>query len=1530
MMTCPHTLRALLERARLLSGLTARLVLTAGVILATGAALFVHTFVTNGAEQEFSAHVKEVHQTLLNRLEDHARILLGGAALFQSSETVTREEWCSFIRHQQFDALLPGIQGMGFSLLIPRPGLTGHLQTIRDEGFPDYSVKPEGERAYYSSIIYLEPFSERNLRAFGYDMLTEPVRRLAMEQARDTGAAALSGKVTLVQETAEDVQAGALMYVPVYRKGMPVRSVEQRRAALYGWVYSPYRMNDLFQGIFSKFLSQHGKTFHMAAFDGEHPVPEKLLCECHPNIHATLGKGMRFMKVLPIIFNGHRWTLCLTQANGHPLSADRLKVFGTWAGCVLVSVLLFVLIRTMQNTRAEAQRMAHALTLDLRRSKDKYRLLVDNSRDIIYTLSCDGTLSFASPAWHRLLGHPDGQVLGRRFQDFIHPEERVAFMTFLEATITSRQRQQNIEYRMRHHDGSWFWHNTSATPLTDEAGTVVGVEGSARDITERKRIEASLQQSAERLTVATRAGGVGIWDYDVVADRLLWDDQMYRLYGITREAFDCEYEAWQQALHPEDRQRSDEAVRQALSGEKDFNLDFRIVWPDASVHFIRGFATVQRDAAGQPLRMVGTNWDITDTKRTQAALRESEANFRTFFETLTDMIMVGTPEGRILYTNNAVTRILGYTPAELAEAHLLDLHPADKREEAEEIFAAMFRGERENCPLPLARKDGRPVPVETRVWFGKWNGADCLFGISKDLSAEQEAKQLFERLFRKNPSLIALSALSDRRFLDVNDTFLTKLGYTREDVLGRTSSEVGLFLDQDQLTRVADTIIKDGSITDAELQVRRKDGTVLVGLFSGEIINSQSQRYLLTVMNDITARKRAEAELARLSRLQHTLMRLATDFVNVQLEEQDAAIRQSLETMGQLIQADRAYLFAYDLKREVISNTHEWCNTGITPEIGNLQEIPFSLVPDWVAAHRRGEMMHVPDVTALPPDSGVRQVLEPQGIHSLITLPLMQASRCLGFVGFDAVREKRVWQEEEVSLLQVLAELYANFESRRAAEHEMRDLQNRLSEACHAAQEAARAKSLFLANMSHEIRTPLNAILGYAQIMRQTCQRCPTGERLKTISRSGEHLLRLLNDLLELARSDSHTLALSESAFDLYHALEDVRLMFVRQTDTQAVALELHRGPGVPQFICSDSGKIRQILVNLVSNALKFTAKGSVRVSACVLRTDPPRDITLAIDVHDTGTGIAANEVDRIFNVFEQSASGKQFGKGTGLGLPLSRRYAQRLGGDITVTSKQGEGSTFRFTFRTRVAELAELLPTRKICRLAPGQQACHVLAVDDDPASRDVLTAMLEPVGFTVETAGSAAEALSLLSQTHDIGLVLMDKQMPEMNGYEAVRILRTLPGGRRLAVLIVTASGDTDEKSSALAAEANGYVPKPVRRDTLLEEIRRVTGVRYEYDGPPSLDLVPKQPYALTSEALSALSSERQSSLYLALQRGDITQLRKLVEELSLDHAELAAEIGVLVNAYDYDRLLLLLAAVKEGTPDETPLPSRHRDDC
>ena len=256
--------------------------LSAGLLATALTVLLVKAHVEAATKVEFDFTCNKIRGRILSRLSAHEQILLSAAAFFEGTEGVTRQQWRRFVERQELGSRLAGTQGLGFARLIPRRRLAQHIQDIRAEGFPAYQVRPAGEREPYSAIVYLEPFKGLNLRAFGYDMLSEPVRREAMERACDRNAPALSAKVILVQETGTEVQAGTLMYMPVYRKGLPIDTVARRRAAIEGWVYSPYRMADLLRGILGGWDLANGSRICLEVYDGERAAPETLLYDSHP------------------------------------------------------------------------------------------------------------------------------------------------------------------------------------------------------------------------------------------------------------------------------------------------------------------------------------------------------------------------------------------------------------------------------------------------------------------------------------------------------------------------------------------------------------------------------------------------------------------------------------------------------------------------------------------------------------------------------------------------------------------------------------------------------------------------------------------------------------------------------------------------------------------------------------------------------------------------------------------------------------------------------------------------------------------------------------------------------------------------------------------------------------------------------------------------------------------------------------------------------------------------------------------------
>jgi CheY-like chemotaxis protein len=402
--------------------------------------------------------------------------------------------------------------------------------------------------------------------------------------------------------------------------------------------------------------------------------------------------------------------------------------------------------------------------------------------------------------------------------------------------------------------------------------------------------------------------------------------------------------------------------------------------------------------------------------------------------------------------------------------------------------------------------------------------------------------------------------------------------------------------------------------------------------------------------------------------------------------------------------------------------------------------------------------------------------------------------------------------------------------------------------------------------MSHELRTPLNAILGYSQLMARDPHATLTQqEYLETIARSGEHLLGLINDVLTMSQIEAGRTALQESAFDLHWQLYGLQEMFQVRTDDKGLALRLDIAPDAPRYVYADEGKLRQVLMNILSNAVKFTEKGGVTLRVGCQRQDAEaEDTTLSIEVEDTGAGIASEELDALFDPFVQTASGQQSQEGTGLGLPISRQFVDLMGGELDVNSIVGQGTTFRVRIpvalvtRDAVKGL-DLQPQRPVTGIEPGQTApdggsFRLLVVEDKPTNRELLIELLTPFGFDVRYAVNGAEGVEMWEawQPH---LVWMDMRLPVIDGYEATRQIkaRAEATSRSAIIVALTASAFEEEREVVLVAGCDDLVRKPFREGEIFDVLHRHLGVRF------ICETVTPVPEAAASHMLALIEAAR-----------------------------------------------------------------------
>ena len=459
-------------------------------------------------------------------------------------------------------------------------------------------------------------------------------------------------------------------------------------------------------------------------------------------------------------------------------------------------------------------------------------------------------------------------------------------------------------------------------------------------------------------------------------------------------------------------------------------------------------------------------------------------------------------------------------------------------------------------------------------------------------------------------------------------------------------------------------------------------------------------------------------------------------------------------------------------------------------------------------------------------------------------------------------------------------------------------------------QQANRAKSVFLANMSHEIRTPMNAILGFSQLMLRDQDLTPRQcQYLGTINRSGEHLLALINDVLEMSKIEAGRTTLNPSTFDLPALLKDLEMMFRIRTDEKRLSFAVKTVGDVPQFIVTDINKLRQVFINVLGNAVKFTELGGVDVRASVERHGEAGP-SLRVEVEDTGPGISRDDQDKLFRHFEQTKTGQQAGTGTGLGLAISREFVRLMGGDITLSSQVGKGSVFVIHLPLKEGDAHAVRAKgnpQHVLRLKPGQATCRVLIVDDIEDNRQLLAQLLAPIGFEVRLATNGAEAVQEFERWRP-HLILMDFRMPVMDGHEAIRIIRSMAGGEVPKIIAVTASAMDDNRQELMEIGADDFVGKPFREIELFQKMHAHLGVEYLYAEDPVA--AHEAAAEITPESLSAWPEDLIAPMREAVVTADLDELLARIGDVEGRDPRVAKELRRLAEGFEYQRLIDLFS--------------------
>ena len=468
-----------------------------------------------------------------------------------------------------------------------------------------------------------------------------------------------------------------------------------------------------------------------------------------------------------------------------------------------------------------------------------------------------------------------------------------------------------------------------------------------------------------------------------------------------------------------------------------------------------------------------------------------------------------------------------------------------------------------------------------------------------------------------------------------------------------------------------------------------------------------------------------------------------------------------------------------------------------------------------------------------------------------------------------------------------------------------------LTKALNKANAANHAKSLFFSQMTHELRTPMNAILGFTQIMQRDKSLNPEQyEQLRIINQSGEHLLALINDVLEMSKIEAGCSTLEKSDFDLYQLLNGIAEMLKPKAKAKGLKFSVEKTTNLPQYVTTDQQKLRQVLINLLANAVKYTEEGRVTLRVANLEDQTKSNTKLLFEVEDTGQGIAVHELDTLFQPFIQTKTGKKSQSGTGLGLSISRQYVELMQGNIGVSSIEGKGTIFNFDIEVNLAKPVDLdkEPPKRVIGLISNQFKYRILVVEDKWENRYLLVKLLISVGFEVRYAVNGKECLEIW-ESWSPHLIFMDMQMPVMDGYEATRRIKAnIQPNQSVIIIALTATAIKQHREKMLSVGCDDFMSIPLTQNLLWEKIAKHLNVQYVYEESVlSSNLEPESvKFSLTPASLKLMPTEWITQLHYFATAADSEQISQLLNQIPPENTSLAEALQDLVDNFCFEQIV------------------------
>ncbi len=1015
----------------------------------------------------------------------------------------------------------------------------------------------------------------------------------------------------------------------------------------------------------------------------------------------------------------------------------------------------------------------HANTNISEADREIYHLITENAKDLVSYSNSEGILQYVSDSFYTVLGYKPEEMVGQTRMLYYHPDDARDMMNSGQAYLD----QGTITRRLKHKQGHYLWFEISFQVVRDEQGHISKVLGIGRNANDRIKYEASLRE-------VQRIARIGSWDWDIPSGMICSSNEAQELFPYLFQEPEVAVQSVAALIYPADMDGLMAAIRLSFGEQRTGMHIFRIALPNEEMRYLQSHWQVVADHDGKPLQVIGMTQDITSRIEMEERLKESERQYRLISEQSLDFISRLSVEQAIyLYCSPACHRILGYQPEELTGTSIMNyVHPDDL--DAIRHYMTMYTTDEQPKPVSYRHRHraGGYVWLEASGRFigSGDSGAEQLLSIARDIqerrqSAQliQESEQRYRSLFDYNPSGV-FSFDTQGRYTTINAEMEKLFGRKEDEMIGRSFE---CFIAPENVYDTVEHFERalQGEPQSYESRIVVKNGDIRdVSVVNLPIVVDEQIVGVYGIATDITEMKRHLEQIEKLSN-EYTLI---------------------LNSVSEGI-------FGLD---------NEGRTTFINPAATRM--LGFSTLE--LAGQPLLEMFqltHADGSAYLPQDHPIDRALREGTSYEEQEAVFLRKDGSSFMVSY---RITPIWDRGK----------------RKGAVVVFNDITNekQIIRAKELAERADRAKSEFLAIMSHEIRTPMNGIIGMTGLLADTELDEEQRSYIEIIRDSSDALLHILNEILDFSRIEAGKMLLEHTPIKLLPLLDGVLDLFTSRAAEKGIELTCHTDEHIPKAIIGDASRLRQVLVNLISNAIKFTDNGSVNVTVrqAERRTN---ECVLEFEVSDTGIGISSDKQSLLFQSFSQlhPSINRKYG-GTGLGLAICKKLIELMGGTINVESEEGRGATFRFLlpvhylpddYKTDKERPKSSKQEPPVEGLSDGKYGpMRIMIAEDHPVNQKLLREMLRKMGYRTDIAHNGQEAVTMAT-AHPYELIFMDIQMPEKDGIEATREIRErLPEHEQPIIVATTAFARSSDREMCLDAGMQDFISKPLR----LQEVDRI----------------------------------------------------------------------------------------------------------